>query len=204
MATRPECPASSDHVGSKASRLSGHGLSSRASSSRSPLRAKRTVVWSMTRNCIWNGMSSQMVTVAVLPSPIVPRGRLHPRPRHGGRGALASAGCTVEVASRRACADARWRAPLSVAGRCPGRRVSPRGVAELGHWLWPGLLCGPLVLADKAAEDAPALDALTGQVRDRVIWLGRAEVAAAMGSPSVVAGPGIHQDRLAGAEERPR
>src|SRR5450755_593212 len=204
MATRPECPASSDHVGSKASRLSGHGLSSRAWSSWSPLRAKRTVVSSMTRNCISNGMSSQMVTVPLLPSPIVPHGRLHPRHRRGGRGPLAPPGSTVGVASRCACADARRRAPLTVAGRCPDRRASPCGVPELGHWLWPGLLCGPLGLADEAAEDAPALDALTGQVRDRVIWLGRAEVAAAMGSPSVVAGLVLSQDRLPGAEERPR
>ena len=55
---------------------------------------------------------------------------------------------------------------------------------------------GPLVLADEAAEYGPTLDALPGQVRDRVIWPGRAEVPAAMGSPSVVVGLVLGQDRL--------
>jgi hypothetical protein len=41
---------------------------------------------------------------------------------------------------------------------------------------------------DEAAEDGSALDALPGQVRNGVIWPGRVEFAAAMGSPSVVVG----------------
>jgi len=41
---------------------------------------------------------------------------------------------------------------------------------------------------DEAAEDGPTLDAFQRQVRDGVIWPGRVELAAAMGSPSVVMG----------------
>jgi len=52
----------------------------------------------------------------------------------------------------------------------------------------PGLLCGSFVFVDEAAEGGPTLDAFQRQVRDGVIWPGRVELAAAMGSPSVVVG----------------
>ena len=57
------------------------------------------------------------------------------------------------------------------------------------------LLCGPLVFADEAAEDGPALDSFLGEVGDRVIGPGRAELAAAMGSTSVVMARVLGQDR---------
>ena len=69
-----------------------------------------------------------------------------------------------------------------------------RGVPELGHWSWPGLLCGPLVLVDEAAEDRPTLDPLAGQISGRVIGPRRAEVTAAMRAPSVVMGLVLGQD----------
>jgi len=58
-----------------------------------------------------------------------------------------------------------------------------------------GFLCGALVLVYEAAEDRPALDSLLGEVSDRVIGLGRAEVAAAVGAPPVVMGLVLGQDR---------
>ena len=58
-----------------------------------------------------------------------------------------------------------------------------------------GLLCGSLVLVDEAAEYRPAPYLLPGEVRGRVIGLGRAELAAAMGSPSVVMALVLSQDR---------
>jgi hypothetical protein len=39
---------------------------------------------------------------------------------------------------------------------------------------------GSLVFADEAAEDGPALDPLLEEVNGRVVWPGRAELAAAM------------------------
>ena len=52
----------------------------------------------------------------------------------------------------------------------------------------PGLvfLCGSFALVDEAAEDGPTLDPLPGEIRDRVVGLGRAELAAAMRAPPVV------------------
>jgi hypothetical protein len=44
------------------------------------------------------------------------------------------------------------------------------------------------MFADDAAEDGPTFDPLSGEVGDRVIGPGRMELAAAMGSPSVVVG----------------
>jgi hypothetical protein len=58
-----------------------------------------------------------------------------------------------------------------------------------------GFLCGSLVFADEAAEDGPALDPLSGQVGGRVVWLGRAELAAAMRAAPVVVGLVLGQDR---------
>jgi hypothetical protein len=58
-----------------------------------------------------------------------------------------------------------------------------------------GLLCGSLALVDEAAEYRPAPYPLPGEVRGRVIGLGRAELAAAMGSPSVVMALVLSQDR---------
>jgi hypothetical protein len=55
------------------------------------------------------------------------------------------------------------------------------GVPELGRWSWPGLLCGPLILAGEAAVNRLALDRFPGGVCGRVVWPGRAGVAAAMG-----------------------
>jgi len=49
-----------------------------------------------------------------------------------------------------------------------------------------GLLRGSLVLVEEAAKDGPALDPLLGEVGDRVIGPGRAELAVAMGASSVV------------------
>ena len=49
-----------------------------------------------------------------------------------------------------------------------------------------GFLHGPLVLVDQATEDRPTLDPLPGKVDDRVVGPGRAELAAAMGTPTVV------------------
>jgi hypothetical protein len=53
---------------------------------------------------------------------------------------------------------------------------------------------GPLVFVDEATEDGPALDPLLGEVGDGVVWPGRAELAAAMGSSSVVMGLILGQD----------
>ena len=44
--------------------------------------------------------------------------------------------------------------------------TGPCGVPELGHRSWHGLLRGPLVFADEAAEDESALDPLPGEVGD--------------------------------------
>jgi len=41
---------------------------------------------------------------------------------------------------------------------------------------------------DEPAEDGPTLDTFQRQVRDGVIWPGRVELAAAMGSLPVVVG----------------
>src|SRR6266496_6240279 len=75
------------------------------------------------------------------------------------------------------------------------RVITACGVPELGRWCWPGLLCGLLVLADEAAEDGPALDLLLGEVGDRVVGTGRAELTAAMRAAPVVVGLILSQDR---------
>jgi hypothetical protein len=49
-----------------------------------------------------------------------------------------------------------------------------------------GFLCSSLVLVDEAAEDGPALDPLLGEVRDRVVGPGRAELSAAMRAAKIV------------------
>jgi len=59
-------------------------------------------------------------------------------------------------------------------------------VPELGPGLDLGFYAPPLILIDEAAEDRPTLDPLLGEVRDRVIGPGRAELTAAMGPPPVV------------------
>ena len=56
-------------------------------------------------------------------------------------------------------------------------------------------LCGPLVFVDEAAEDGLAFNPFLGEVGDRVVRLGRAELAAAMGASSVVVGLVLGQDR---------
>src|ERR1017187_5133229 len=68
------------------------------------------------------------------------------------------------------------------------------GVLELRHRPWPGLLGGSLVFADEAAKDGPTFDPLMGEVNGRVVWPGRAELAAAMGTTSVVVGLVLGQD----------
>ena len=62
-----------------------------------------------------------------------------------------------------------------------GSSCTPCGVPELGHWCWPGFLCGSLVFVEEAAEGGPTQDSLLGKVRDKVVRPGRAELAAAMG-----------------------
>jgi hypothetical protein len=69
------------------------------------------------------------------------------------------------------------------------------GVPELGHWCRPRLLRSPLVFADEAAEDGPALGPLLGEIGDRVVGSGRVQLAAAMGATSVVVGLVLGQDR---------
>ena len=51
-----------------------------------------------------------------------------------------------------------------------------------------GFLRGPLVFVEEAAKHRPALDPHLGEVSDRMIGYGRAELAAAMRSPAVVVG----------------
>jgi hypothetical protein len=51
-----------------------------------------------------------------------------------------------------------------------------------------GFLRGPLILVEEAAEDGTTLDPHPGEVSDRVIGYGRAELAAAMRSSAVVVG----------------
>jgi hypothetical protein len=92
---------------------------------------------------------------------------------------------TVEADSGRT-GGSRWRGVLALYASPQGG--PPCGVPELGHRSWPGLLCGALVFVDETAEDRPALDTLPGQVRDRVIWPRRVELAAAMKAPSIVVG----------------
>jgi len=49
-----------------------------------------------------------------------------------------------------------------------------------------GFLRGSLVFVEEPAEGGPALDRLLGEAGDGEVRPGRAELAAAMGSPSVV------------------
>ena len=69
------------------------------------------------------------------------------------------------------------------------------GVPKLGHTSWPGLLRGTLVFVDEAAEDGPTLDPLPGEVGGGMAGAGRAELAAAVGSPSVVVGLILGKDQ---------
>jgi hypothetical protein len=84
--------------------------------------------------------------------------------------------------------DSRQDRPLARLASRPACIAFTCGVSELGHPSWPGLLCGSLVFVDEPAEDGPTLDTFQRQVRDGVIWPGRVELAAAMGSPPVVVG----------------
>ena len=63
-------------------------------------------------------------------------------------------------------------------------------------------LCGPLVLVDEAAEDRPTLEPLLGEVGDRVVGPGRAELPAAVGAPPVVMGCVLGQGSSADAVRR--
>jgi hypothetical protein len=66
--------------------------------------------------------------------------------------------------------------------------VLPVGFQNLATVVDLGFLRGPLIFVEEAAEDGPALDPHLGEVSDRVIGYGRAELAAAMRSPAVVVG----------------
>ena len=57
-------------------------------------------------------------------------------------------------------------------------------------------LADSLVFADEAAEDGSALDSLLGEVSGRVVWPRRVELAAAMGTTSVVVALVLRQDQL--------
>ena len=73
-----------------------------------------------------------------------------------------------------------WEVELVVvigAGGLWGSRIRPPVLTwDLG---------GPLIFADEAAEDGPALDPRLGEVGDRVVGPGRTELTAAMGPPPV-------------------
>ena len=58
-----------------------------------------------------------------------------------------------------------------------------------------GFLGGSFIFVDKAAKDGPTLDSLVGEVSGRVVGPGRVELAAAMGTTSVVMGLIPGQDR---------
>ncbi len=89
---------------------------------------------------------------------------------------------------------AGWGLPGQGA-RAGGLPDSGCGVPELGHWCWPGFLCGSLVFVEEAAEGGPTQDSLLAKVRDRVVRPGRAELAAAMGASSIVVSLILGQDR---------
>ena len=95
-ATRRVRSASHGQTRSKASRLSGHGLSSSAWSAWSPLAANRTVRPPMSRNRISKDAFSQVVTMLLLRA----RGRVpHPCHRRGPGPAVASPRCLAGAAS---------------------------------------------------------------------------------------------------------
>jgi len=59
-------------------------------------------------------------------------------------------------------------------------------------------LCGPLVLVDEAAEDRPTLEPLLGEVGDRVVGPGRAELPAAVGAGVPLVADQVPGGRLTG------
>jgi hypothetical protein len=69
---------------------------------------------------------------------------------------------------------------------CPADATPPVGFQKSAIGADLGFFRGPLVLVDQATEDWPTLDPLLGKVDDRVVGPGRAELAAAMGTPTVV------------------
>jgi hypothetical protein len=77
-------------------------------------------------------------------------------------------------------------------------------VPKLGRMPWPGRLRGPLVFVEEAAEDGSAPDPRLGEIGDGMVGPGRAELAAAVGSASVVVGrvPGHHDAQVAFAEDQ--
>src|SRR5438034_8212197 len=93
----------------------------------------------------------------------------------------------------------RWPAPGGGAGL---REVDACGVPELGHTSSPGLLRGPLVFVDEAAQDWAALDPLPGEIGGGVAGPGRAELAAAVGAAVGCGGPRTRPGRAAGAARR--
>src|SRR5260370_26857998 len=75
-----------------------------------------------------------------------------------------------------------------------GAHARACGVPELGHWCRPGLLRSPLVFAEEAAEDGPALDPLLGEIGDRVVGTAWVQLAADMGATSVVVSLALDHD----------
>jgi hypothetical protein len=98
----------------------------------------------------------------------------------------------VDPAAARAEYEQGWSLVL---GRYRDHADQRVGFQNSATGSWPGLLRGPLVFAEEAAENGPALDPLPGEVGDRVIGPGRAELAAAMGSSPVVVGRVGGQDQ---------
>ena len=67
-------------------------------------------------------------------------------------------------------------------------RSGPVGFQNSATVVDLGFLRGPLIFVEEAAKHRPALDPHLGEVSDRMIGYGRAELAAAMRSPAVVVG----------------
>src|SRR6266581_5247393 len=96
--------------------------------------------------------------------------------------------------SRRNVPSKATRAAFRLAIASMASRGAPCGVPELAHGSRPGRLRGWFVFVDEAAEDALAPDPLLGEVGGGVVGPGRAELAAAVGSSSVVAGLVLGKD----------
>jgi hypothetical protein len=90
-----------------------------------------------------------------------------------------------------------WHGQLTRTPRYQEHPPGPRGVPELSHPCWPGLLCGSLVFVEEAAEAGPSW-IRSWEVGDRMVGPGRAELAAAMRASSVVVALVLGQDRPGG------
>ena len=85
--------------------------------------------------------------------------------------------------------QARSVADIALEGR-PHTDITPVGFQNPARRSWPGLLCGSLVLVDKAAEDGLALDPLRREVGNGVVRGWRAQLSASIWSSPVVM-PGV-------------